>query len=89
MFSAKNIVLLTEINGFFDASLLHNYMDVINTGYGPGPFDNPSEEAIKAVLEPAENDYYYFVADTSTGNVYFAKTYEEHMELVEKYVNNS
>ena len=37
----------------------------------------------------AENDYYYFVADTSTGNVYFAKTYEEHMELVEKYVNNS
>ena len=29
MFSAKNIVLLTEINGFFDASLLHNYMDVI------------------------------------------------------------
>ncbi|RXE89885.1 hypothetical protein EG871_10835, partial [Enterococcus faecium] len=30
MFSAKNIVLLTEINGFFDASLLHNYMDVIN-----------------------------------------------------------
>lgn len=30
MFSAKNIVLLTEINGFFDASLLHNYMDVIS-----------------------------------------------------------
>ncbi|PZM52151.1 citrate transporter, partial [Enterococcus faecium] len=26
----KNIVLLTEINGFFDASLLHNYMDVIS-----------------------------------------------------------
>lgn len=32
MFSAKNIVLLTEINGFFDASLLHNYMDVISIG---------------------------------------------------------
>jgi len=31
MFSAKNIVLLTEINGFFDASLLHNYMDVIKS----------------------------------------------------------
>ncbi|MCZ1209811.1 citrate transporter, partial [Enterococcus faecium] len=27
----KNIVLLTEINGFFDASLLHNYMDVISS----------------------------------------------------------
>ena len=58
-----------------------------NTGYGPGPFDNPSQEAIQAVLDPTKNDYYYFVADISTGKVYYAKTYEEHMELVEKYVN--
>lgn len=58
-----------------------------NTGYGPGPFDNPSQEAILAVLEPTNNDYVYFVADISTGKVYYAKTYEEHMELVEKYVN--
>ncbi len=29
MFSAKTLYSLTEINGFFDASLLHNYMDVI------------------------------------------------------------
>ena len=60
-----------------------------NPGFGPGPFDSPSEESIKAVLSPADNDYYYFVADISTGNVYFAKTYEEHLELVEKYVNKS
>lgn len=58
-----------------------------NTGYGPGPFDNPSQEAILAVLDPTDNDYVYFVADISTGKVYYAKTYEEHMELVEKYVN--
>jgi len=58
-----------------------------NSGYGPGPFDNPSQEAILAVLDPTENDYIYFVADISTGKVYYAKTYEEHMELVEKYVN--
>lgn len=58
-----------------------------NAGYGPGPFDNPSQEAILAVLDPTENDYIYFVADISTGKVYYAKTYEEHMELVEKYVN--
>lgn len=36
-----------------------------NTGYGPGPFDNPSQEAILAVLDPTENDYIYFVADLS------------------------
>lgn len=60
----------------------------INLGYGPGPFDNPSEQAIQAVLNPTANDYYYFVADTSTGKVYYAETYDEHLALVEKYVNN-
>ncbi|MTD38438.1 endolytic transglycosylase MltG [Erwinia sp. CPCC 100877] len=58
-----------------------------NTGYGPGPFDSPSEQAISAVLNPTENNYLYFVADISTGNVYFAETYEQHQEYVEKYVN--
>lgn len=59
-----------------------------NVGYGPGPFDNPSEDAIDAVLNPTDNDYYYFVADTSTGNVYYAETYEEHNELIEEYMDD-
>ncbi|AYW45229.1 endolytic transglycosylase MltG [Tetragenococcus koreensis] len=59
-----------------------------NTGYGPGPFDNPSEDSIDAVLNPTDNDYYYFVADVSTGNVYYAETYEEHNELIEKYMDD-
>lgn len=37
-------------------------------------FDNPSEQSIQAVLDPTANNYYYFVADTSTGKVYFAAT---------------
>lgn len=57
-----------------------------NKGYGPGPFDNPSEQAVKAVLNPKKNDYYYFVADVSTGKVYYAKTYEEHNALIDKYM---
>ena len=60
-----------------------------NTGYGPGPLDSPSEESIKAVLSPTPNNYLYFVADISTGEVYFSETYEQHQVLVEKYVNNS
>lgn len=59
-----------------------------NKGYGPGPFNSPSEDSLQAVLNPTENNYLYFVADVSTGKVYFAETYEEHEELVEKYVNN-
>ncbi|MBF0779839.1 MULTISPECIES: endolytic transglycosylase MltG [unclassified Granulicatella] len=59
-----------------------------HTGYGPGPFNSPSEQAIMATLNPESHDYLYFVADTKTGQVYYSKTYEEHQELVEKYVNN-
>ncbi len=59
----------------------------VNQGYGPGPFDSPSENAIKAVLYPQSNDYYYFVADVSTGQVYFARTFDEHEQLVAQYVN--
>ena len=61
----------------------------VHTGYGPGPFNNPSEEAIQAVLDPTPNNYYYFVADIQTQEVYFAETYEQHMQLVEQYVNNT
>jgi UPF0755 protein len=60
----------------------------VNKGYGPGPFNNPSEAAIEAVLNPTANSYYYFVANIKTGDVYFAATYEEHEALVAQYVNN-
>lgn len=60
-----------------------------NTGYGPGPMDSPGEEAINAVLNPTDNNYLYFIADISTGNVYFSETYEQHQELEDKYINNS
>ena len=78
-----------ELVTYKDTEIDSPYNLYINTGYGPGPFDSPSQDAIMAVLEPTANDYYYFVADVSTGEVFYAKTYDEHMELVEKYVNNN
>lgn len=76
-----------ELVTYEDTAVDSPYNLYLNTGYGPGPFDSPSEEAIQAVLNPTENEYYYFVADIETGKVYFAKTYEEHTKLVEEYVN--
>ncbi|OTP09508.1 aminodeoxychorismate lyase [Enterococcus sp. 10A9_DIV0425] len=76
-----------ELVTYEDTAVNSPYNLYTNLGYGPGPFNSPSEDAIQAVLEPTQNDYYYFVADIATGDVYFAKTYEEHMELVDKYVN--
>ncbi|MBF6626543.1 endolytic transglycosylase MltG [Tuanshanicoccus lijuaniae] len=58
-----------------------------NKGITPGPVNSPSLDAIKAVLEPTWNEYYYFVADLDTGDIYYSSTLEEHEALVEKYVN--
>lgn len=60
-----------------------------HTGVGPGPYDSPSKMSIEAVITPKINNYLYFLADTKTGKVYYANTGEEHMALVEKYINNS
>ena len=56
-------------------------------GFGDGEFNSPSEEAILAAIDPAQTDYEYFVADIQTKEVYFAKTYEEHLALKAKYVD--
>jgi UPF0755 protein len=78
-----------EFVSYKDTAVDSPYNLYTNAGYGPGPFNSPSEDSIKAVLEPTQNEYYYFVADIKTGRVYFAKTYEEHLALREQYVNNS
>ncbi|MGN1399008.1 MAG: endolytic transglycosylase MltG [Erysipelotrichaceae bacterium] len=52
-----------------------------------GPICNPNEMAINAALNPADSNYYYFVADVDTGKVYFSETYQQHLQLVDKYLN--
>lgn len=77
-----------EVVTYDDLEVDSPYNLYTNTGYGPGPFDSPGLASIEATLNPTPNDYYYFVADVDTGDVYFAETYEEHQQLVEEYVNN-
>ncbi len=56
-----------------------------NVGLPPGPICNPGIGAIKAALNPAQSDYYFYIHDT-TGQVHFAKTNSEHNSNVSRYL---
>lgn len=48
-----------------------------NAGLPPAPIANVGENAIRAVLKPADTNYLFFVADGRGGHL-FSKDYEEH-----------
>jgi UPF0755 protein len=50
-----------------------------------GPIGNPSLTSIEAALYPITNSYWYFLAGRD-GKMQYAKTYEEHMRNVVKYL---
>lgn len=72
-----------EINSDFDSP----YNTYLHTGLPPGPILNPGRDALNAVLHPdtSMDGYYYFMADVTTGKIYYAKTLEEHNANVAKY----
>lgn len=71
-----------------DTNIESPYNIYKNTGLMPGPVDSPGLSAIEAAVNPSKTDYLYFVANVETGEVYFAKTYEEHTKNVEEHVNS-
>lgn len=76
-----------EIVTYQDLEVDSPYNLYQNPGMGPGPFNSPSEDSISAAVHPAETDYLYFLADIDTKEVYFAETYEQHLEYQEQYVD--
>jgi UPF0755 protein len=64
------------------------YNTYLYPGLPPGPIASPGLESIRAVLQPEQHDYLYFVAlpDESGAHV-FARTYEEHLGNVRRYQN--
>jgi UPF0755 protein len=75
---------LTQANGPLERELTrqdwkfdHPYNTYIYAGLPPGPIANPGRASLLAVMNPADSDYLYFVADGSGGHA-FAKTLEEH-----------
>jgi UPF0755 protein len=59
------------------------YNTYVHPGLPPGAIDNPGEDALRAVLSPAEGDWRFFVVvDPDTGDTRFAVTGEEHQQNV-------
>jgi UPF0755 protein len=66
-----------------DRANLSPYNTYQHPGLPPGPINNPGEQALRAVLAPAEGDWRYFVVvDPDTGDTRFAVTAEEHQANV-------
>ena len=55
------------------------YNTYLYKGLPPGPICNPGLDSIIAALEPAEEDYLYFVLGEN-GRHIFSKTYQEHLK---------
>jgi UPF0755 protein len=60
------------------------YNTYIIPGLPPGPIANPGAEALRAVVNPAESDYFFFVS-RNDGTHVFSTTYREHVLAVDKY----
>lgn len=54
------------------------------SGLPPGPIASPGVDALRAVLEPAESDFLYFVS-RNDGTHKFSRTYPEHNQAVREF----
>lgn len=54
-------------------------------GLPPGPIAGAGKSSIEATLNPSKTNYLYFLADKE-GTNHFAKTYEEHLVNIDKYL---
>lgn len=62
-----------------------SYNTYLLRGLPSGPIGNPGLEALKAVLQPAQTKYLYFVA-RKDGTHQFSETLQEHNRAVQQYL---
>ncbi len=67
-----------------DLAVNSPYNTYAHQGLPPGPIDSPGLGAIRAVLQPAQSKYYFFVAEED-GTHAFASTFEEHLQNTARY----
>lgn len=68
-----------------DVKIDSPYNTYMYKGLPPGPIGNPGIAAIRAVLFPTKNKYWYFMTGTD-GVTRFSRTLDEHNTNVQKYL---
>lgn len=68
---------------FKDTEIQNPYNTYQNPGMPPGPIGSPGINAIKAVLQPEQTEYLYFVAEKD-GHHRFTRTYQEHLRAIDE-----
>jgi UPF0755 protein len=70
-----------------DLKLDTPYNTYLHAGLPPGPVANPGLKSLRAAMEPARTDYFYFVASGANpqGRSLFSSTLEEHTRNVAGY----
>ncbi len=61
------------------------YNTYVYRGLPPTPISSPGEESIYAALHETKNDYLFYLHDNS-GQIHYAKTFEEHVRNKNKYL---
>ncbi|WP_369902513.1 endolytic transglycosylase MltG [Bacillus manliponensis] len=71
-----------------DLEVQSPYNTYVVKGLPVGPIANSGKKSVEAALAPADTDYYYFLA-APTGEVYYAKTLEEHNALKQQHITGN
>lgn len=66
-------------------SIESNFNTYLISGLPPHPIANPGLASIKAAINPAQHNFYYFLTD-SAGHAHFARTLTEHNQNKRKYL---
>lgn len=81
-YNGKNSYTLTKD----DLAEDHPYNTYLNKGLPPTAITNPGIDSLRAAIAPTQTSYLYFLSDKK-GNLYYAKTFEEHKLNRELYLN--
>lgn len=71
---------------FADTEVEHPYNTYENAGLPPGPIGNPGLASMRAALDPAEHEYYFFLHPLG-GRAVYSRSFAEHLDNKARYLD--